>query len=507
MGKVIMPVGSGAGSGSDECSSTRAEVLKGYTAITSDSDDESLEGTLELTGDASDSQVLAGKTYYNTNPKNKRVGSMLNQGAVSQTINAGESYTIPSGYHNGTGKVIASSLVNQTEGTATATQILNGQTAWVNGNKIVGSMAIQSILSFNAAVYSSTAIMFKWKNPEKGPFSGVIIVGKKDSYPTSVKDGYIYYKGYGNNANASAESSILVSNFEGGINYYFRIYTYVVKENNEWISTTSLISTASTLKGQQTFTYSGTFTVPASVRSIDAFCVGGGGSGGTGGGFVNTPVAIQVGGGGGGGYAKTFKGLSVIPGEILSINIGAGGNLVGGYKIEELYKDGNSGGESNIKRGNTTLVSALGGHGGRNGGWNPYGGSGGSGGGGGLDLTTKSSYKGGNGGSNGGNGENGLANYRSDATDATGGKGQGVMTKAFNESAATVYSGGGGGGSYGNFISTGGAGGGGAGAKAYNNNLTTAESGKANTGGGGGGTLYGPSGSGGSGIVIIRWGY
>lgn len=141
MGKMIISGTGGAAAGSEECTATRAELLKGYTAITNDSDDEMEEGTLELTGDAADSQVLVGKTYYNTNPKNKRTGSMVNQGAVNQTLNAGGSYTIPAGYHNGSGKVTANSLASQTGGTASAGHILSGQTAWVNGNKITGNIA------------------------------------------------------------------------------------------------------------------------------------------------------------------------------------------------------------------------------------------------------------------------------------------------------------------------------------------------------------------------------
>jgi hypothetical protein len=144
MGKLWIPVGGGAGSGSDDCTASKAEVLKGYSAITSDSDDETVQGTLELTADAADGQVLSGKTYYNTNPKSKRTGSMTNQGAVSIKLNAGEGYTVPSGFHNGGGKVEANSLASQTGGTATAAHILSGQTAWVNGAKVNGGIPWQN---------------------------------------------------------------------------------------------------------------------------------------------------------------------------------------------------------------------------------------------------------------------------------------------------------------------------------------------------------------------------
>ena len=89
-------------------------------------------------GDATANQILSGKTAW---VKGKKViGTMPNRGAVNQTLNAGGSYTIPEGYHNGKGKVTAASLSSQTPGTATAAQILAGQTAWVNGKKITGNM-------------------------------------------------------------------------------------------------------------------------------------------------------------------------------------------------------------------------------------------------------------------------------------------------------------------------------------------------------------------------------
>ena len=64
---------------------------------------------------------------------------MPNNGEVSSTLNCGESYTIPAGYHNGSGKVTANSLKSQTSANATASVITKGYTAWVNGVKITGT--------------------------------------------------------------------------------------------------------------------------------------------------------------------------------------------------------------------------------------------------------------------------------------------------------------------------------------------------------------------------------
>lgn len=89
------------------------------------------------TGNAAAAQVLAGYTFSNA-AGTGITGTMTNRGAVKSTLNAGKSYTIPAGYHNGTGTVTANSLASQTAANATAAQITSGYTAWVNGVKISG---------------------------------------------------------------------------------------------------------------------------------------------------------------------------------------------------------------------------------------------------------------------------------------------------------------------------------------------------------------------------------
>lgn len=69
----------------------------------------------------------------------KVTGSMPNQGAKNQALNCGSSYPIPAGYHNGSGVVTTHSLASQTEGTATAADIASGKTAWVNGERVTGA--------------------------------------------------------------------------------------------------------------------------------------------------------------------------------------------------------------------------------------------------------------------------------------------------------------------------------------------------------------------------------
>lgn len=119
-------------------------------------------------GTASAGDVLSGKTAYSSG---LITGSMTNNGAVSGTISTkAGTYTIPAGYHNGSGSVAISSteqakvvtgniragvtllgvsgkasVVDTADATATASQILSGTSAYVNGSKINGSLTAVTV--------------------------------------------------------------------------------------------------------------------------------------------------------------------------------------------------------------------------------------------------------------------------------------------------------------------------------------------------------------------------
>ena len=83
------------------------KLLKGITAHGADG--EPITGSCDYDANTQDAtataaEILAGKTAYN---KGKKVtGSMKNNGAVSGTISTkAGTYTVPQGYHDGSGKV------------------------------------------------------------------------------------------------------------------------------------------------------------------------------------------------------------------------------------------------------------------------------------------------------------------------------------------------------------------------------------------------------------------
>lgn len=90
---------------------TKEKVLKGYTAHGADG--EKVTGTCTYDANTQDAtagaaEILSGKTAYNKGAK--VTGTMKNNGAVSGTISTKAGvYTVPIGYHDGSGKVQISS--------------------------------------------------------------------------------------------------------------------------------------------------------------------------------------------------------------------------------------------------------------------------------------------------------------------------------------------------------------------------------------------------------------
>lgn len=61
---------------SDDCTATKNDIIKGKTALFKGSDDEIGVGALELTGNAVENQVLAGRTFYADDAHVKKTGNI-----------------------------------------------------------------------------------------------------------------------------------------------------------------------------------------------------------------------------------------------------------------------------------------------------------------------------------------------------------------------------------------------------------------------------------------------
>ena len=102
----------GAGTASSDVTASKADVLKGKKTVTSDSNDEIVEGT------------------------------MPNNEAVNHELPANGSYTIPKGYHDGSGKVTQDI---PTQAAKTITPSASKQTVSVNGKLMTGDIVVNPI--------------------------------------------------------------------------------------------------------------------------------------------------------------------------------------------------------------------------------------------------------------------------------------------------------------------------------------------------------------------------
>ena len=216
MGRVLMTGGGGGGGSSDDCTATANDVLKGKTAVYNGSGDEPQEGTLELTGDAADGYVYSGKTYYNTDARTKRTGTMT----------------------------------------------------------------VGSILNFSAAAYSGRQVLLKWQNPYAAtgkPFGGVFINYSTSGYPGT--GGTRIYTGYGNNTASGGWSQAIVTLPNLNTTYYFSCTAYSSCSAGDIWGNTMNASCRTSGNIDKTITWSQNYTVPAGYNYVDIFCVGGGGGG------------------------------------------------------------------------------------------------------------------------------------------------------------------------------------------------------------------------------------
>lgn len=507
--------GGGAGSGSSDVTAGRSHVLEGYTAITRDSNDEPVAGTILMRSivgkngtigisdkypdvaviEGANSQMntaLNGKTYVSTQPPNGYYSGYTYVGIERSEIAPIIGLTAAKLAKGQTVAGVAGTYTS--DANATANKILSGYTAYVNGAKITGNVTISSVVSFSVAAYSTNQVICTWKNPAKGPYSGVAICAKTGGYPSSIQDSR-KYTGAGNNSALNATNSVTIGGLSAGQTYYFRIWVYATCNVGDMYSGYLQATCAPTAHGRKSYNANGSFTVPSGVRSISIHCTGGGGHG-VHGHVLGVSTEMHGGSGGGGGYTSYANNIGVSPGDVIGITVGAGG-------ISGIYGSTNNsivGGTSMATRNGSVLVQASGG---------------------GAPVPTISAINTPQrGGSSGG-----LGSYiyyipryndvpEPGSSDGNGTNGQKSTTREFGLASGTLYAGGGGGAGGEMYHSSsesstiyygqnGGAGGGGKGGDYYG--VGAPGSNGTGGGGGGGGACDMDGGAGGSGNVIITW--
>ena len=131
------------------------KLLKGYKAHGADG--EIINGACTFDANTQDAtataaEILSGKTAYNK--ANKVTGTMTNNGAVSGTISTkAGAYTVPIGYHDGSGKV---TIASTEQAKIIATNIRQGVT--ILG--VTGTMSSTEGLKAQSKTVTPTAVGF-----------------------------------------------------------------------------------------------------------------------------------------------------------------------------------------------------------------------------------------------------------------------------------------------------------------------------------------------------------
>ena len=165
--------------------------------------------------------VLNGKKAGVSGSDDPVTGTMPNRGAVSQALNAGGSYTIPAGYHNGSGKITANSLASQTSANAAASQILSGQTAWVNGSKITGNMPNRGAISQGLGINGSYTIPAGYHNGSGKVTQSIPVQGGSTTTPGTSNKTIVSANRYVNgNIIVAGSGNLTAGNIKKGVNIF-----------------------------------------------------------------------------------------------------------------------------------------------------------------------------------------------------------------------------------------------------------------------------------------------
>lgn len=166
MGQCIIMTGGYAGDDSDDCTAVKSQVLTGYKAITKDSDDDAVTGTMPERGAWTGSVGMNGSVIipdgHHSGTGKVNGPSVTQRGAWTSGIGINGKVLIPEGYHNGQGYVNQSIA---TLGGQTITPSATQQTVSCSGKYMTGNIVING---YSAKTYS---IM---EQPEVDIFQGMV---------------------------------------------------------------------------------------------------------------------------------------------------------------------------------------------------------------------------------------------------------------------------------------------------------------------------------------------
>jgi len=157
---------------------------------------------------ATAANILSGKTAYVAG--SAITGTMTNRGAVSKTLTTtGSSYTIPAGYHNGSGKVTAT-ITNLTAANIATGKVVGGVTGTYKG---LGSATAAQVLSgktFSTASLSNASGTMTDNSAKTSTSS--YVAGTFKSGTT----GYVFATGTAGYYSASTYIRVPVTNLSAG---------------------------------------------------------------------------------------------------------------------------------------------------------------------------------------------------------------------------------------------------------------------------------------------------
>lgn len=161
MAECILVGGGGGGTLSEDVTAAKANVLAGKRTVTTDSGDEVVEGTMPNNGAVSHSLALNGTYtvpagYHNGSGKVTQALTVITPTTTNLALNG--TYTIPQGWHSGTGKVTQNLTVIAA---ATHTLAINGTytipQGWHNGQgKVTQSITTQGATNYYAKTSAQT---------------------------------------------------------------------------------------------------------------------------------------------------------------------------------------------------------------------------------------------------------------------------------------------------------------------------------------------------------------